>query len=673
VPAQPSPGISFDEELPAQDVNAQDLTAQYPRALAPITVGTMRLDHRIVVSPHGGGNGQLMGSEKEFEQHCAHWLEKVRGGIQWIGGGPTFVKNPGLPVGFEVTGVGGHGPGIFRQASFATRLGMFVDRVHAAGGLLSTQMVLQGGMPIAPSNTFSGYGDQRMPHALDLDEIRALIIEYGESAAIAADAGVDAIEIHANHDDIVQWFLSPLTNHRTDIYGGDRNARMRLLREVIVAIRDRVSRPITFGLRLCLDEMIDGGYDINELCEMVKLFTADGGTDYFSFDVGNNWGAPSYIPPGWYEDHPWSKLSAQAKAATHLPCVYAGRVTTVAQADAIIANGEADLVAMTRAAMADPLLLKKVRTGQRVRPCIGLNECIHRKLVEGLPYACGVNPRFAREADPLPQPTSKARRILIIGGGPAGTELAAQCAERGHRVSLWERSEQLGGALRVAALARANNRYTQWIDWQTDRLKHLGVEVQTGRLADVDVIRTFESDVVAIATGAQSRRLSIPGVNQAHVVVAADVLTGAASIGERVLLVAEDDGPAPLSIADHLAGLGHEVTLAYRTAGPAPLIGKYSVGAMLARLDENGVIMLPTTRITSIEGHRVLGAHSYSNRSFEIGTFDSVVLSVGAIPDDSLFRALKDSQPNVYLLGDAYAPRRMVFATRQAYELAQTL
>jgi dimethylglycine catabolism A len=386
--------------------------------------------------------------------------------------GPNFVKNP-LPVGFEPTGVGSHGPGFFRHPLYRERTGEFVRRLHEAGAAVSVQMVQQGGMPTGPSATFSGYADHRIAHGLDRDEITWLIREYGESAAIAIDAGADAIEIHANHDDVVQWFLSPATNMRTDEYGGSFDNRRRFLREICESIRGLSPRRFTFGLRLNLDEMIDGGYRIDECQRFVEAFTADGTVDYFSFDVGGNWDAPSYIPIPWYDDISWASLCGQAKQATNLPVVYAGRVTSPEQAEEVLAARHADLVAMARASMADPDIANKAlgRDNAPLRPCIGLNECIHRKLVDGLSYACGVSTTFAREHEvaSVPWRSSAAKRIVVVGGGPGGTEFAALCAEQ---------------------------------------------------------------------------------------------------------VIAEDDGPAPLSVSDHLAGLGHDVTIVYQTIGPAPARGE---------------------------------------------------------------------------------------------------
>jgi 2,4-dienoyl-CoA reductase-like NADH-dependent reductase (Old Yellow Enzyme family)/thioredoxin reductase len=658
----------------------------------PIRVGTLALDHRLVVPPHGGGNGSLLGTDEEFEQHCALWLAKARGGMQWLGGGPNFVRNP-LPVGFEPTGVGAHGPGFFRDPRYPTRLGEFARRLHDAGAVVSVQMVQQGGMPNAPSATFSGYADHRIAHALDADEVRWLVREYGASAAIALAAGADAIEIHANHDDVVQWFLSPATNLRTDTYGGSFDGRRRYLREILETIHALAPKPFTLGVRLDLDEMIDGGYHLDGCQQLVEAFTADGTLDYFSFDVGGNWDAPSYIPIPWYDDAQWAGLCGQAKQATRLPVVYAGRVTSVEQAEAVLAAGHADLVGMARATMADPALVAKVRGDEPtpVRPCIGLNECIHRKLVEGLPYACGVSPTFGRERalDGRPARTAAPRRVLVVGGGPGGTEFAAQCAEQGHSVQLWEREDAIGGALGVAALARGNAIYRRWIDWQAARLDRARVDVHLGRCATADDVVAASADVVLVATGATPRVPPIPGVDGANVHTAVAALRDPSRLGPRVAVIAEDDGPAPLAVADHLAGLGHEVTIVYQSTAPSPLVGKYSNGGMLARLVDCGVTFVPMARAVEIAGDTAhlavhhaphltshLTAHlaaTYGRRRWTIGPFDAVVLATGAIPDDALYRELRGRHDAVHLLGDAFAPRRMVFATRQAFDLARTL
>jgi NADPH-dependent 2,4-dienoyl-CoA reductase/sulfur reductase-like enzyme len=260
--------------------------------------------------------------------------------------------------------------------------------------------------------------------------------------------------------------------------------------------------------------------------------------------------------------------------------------------------------------------------------------------------------------------------VLVVGGGPAGTELAALCAERGHDVTLWERNGHLGGALAVAAMARVNRRYQVWIEYQARRLDATGVRVVLGREATPDDVLAADVDVVAVATGASARRPDVAGVELPHVVTITEALSGTVELGPDVVVVAEDDGPAPLSVADHLAGLGHHVTLIYQTSGLAPLVGKYSSGAMYARLVNDGVRLVPLARLIEVNTAEVRLASSYGERRWSIEGVDHVVLACGSIPADGLFLALKHRHPDVHLLGDAYAPRRVVFATRQAWALA---
>jgi 2,4-dienoyl-CoA reductase-like NADH-dependent reductase (Old Yellow Enzyme family)/NADPH-dependent 2,4-dienoyl-CoA reductase/sulfur reductase-like enzyme len=646
-------------------------------ALEPITVGTMSLSHRLFVPTHGGGAGSITADDSRFEDLVQYWLGRVDDGFEWIGGPTGHVKHVHIP-GFEPTGVGALGKeaGIFRHPRFHARMTEFVDRVHAKGAYLGVQLVQQGGMPSAPSSTFSGYLDHRGVHVLSHDEITWIISEYIASAGMAAEAGVDSIELHANHDDMIEWFLSPLTNRRSDEYGGTFDNRLRFLREIVDGIRAEVGRPITLGLRLAMDQGMEDGYGLEDCIRFMQTFEADGTVDYFNLDVGGNWGPVSYIQHGMYPEANWAELCGQAKQATSLPVLYVGRVVHAETAERVIASGQADMVGMVRALIADPEWLRKTRDGRvdEVRPCIALNECIHRYTLEGLSFGCGINARAGREWKAPVTRTDRTLSVLVVGGGPAGMELAACSAERGHEVTLWEAKAELGGRFAVAAQLRANAPYQDWIDWSADRLPRLGVDVFLGRRAEVQAILDAQADVVAFATGARGRRPGIPGEFLPHVTGADAIILGTARpLGRRVLVLAVDDGPAPLTVADHVAHLGHDVVLAFETPGPAPLVGKYSAGAMFASLDEAGVEILQMARAVEIHPTSVDFAHAYSGRRYTVEGIDSVVLVTGGIGNDALFRAVSFHHPRTHLLGDAFAPRRMTFATRQAFELAQLL
>ena len=514
-----------------------------------------------------------------------------------------------------------------------------------------------------------------MPHEMERHEIEQLIEEYGYSAGRALEARLDGLEIHANHDDVVQWFLSPLTNHREDDYGGSVGNRLRMLLEINRAIRTAVGNGLTVGVRLCMDEMIEGGYDLDEAREIVRLLTDSGDVDYFSFDVGGNWAGPSYIQPLHYEPAEWAPMSGELRAETNLPVVYAGRVTDAEVAARVLADGHADVVGLNRATIADPELPNKSREGRlaEVRPCIGVNDCIHRGLVDGLPFGCAVNPSANHELEEPHPPAEEPRTILVVGGGPAGLETAAIAAERGHDVTLWERELALGGQMAIAANAPMHRPFGQFVAFEETRLARLGVNVSLGRAATAESVLEFGADAVVLATGATSRSPDVPGVDLANVVDIRDVLLGRADVGRRVVVVAQDDHMAPLSVADHLAGQGKEVRVLYQTLQVAPLVGKYTIGGIMTRLVGQGVQFEQMHRLVGIDAGAVHTKNIYTNEPAVVEDFDTVVLACGGMSDNALYHELRERVPDLHILGDAYAPRRITFATRQAWALARQL
>lgn len=642
---------------------------------SPVNVGTLKLTQRVVVPVHSGGGGSLTATDELFSRFLAYWKARIDGGAEWVGGSPAFVASPANP-GFEATGVGANQAGTVRTPLFASRLARFASMVHAAGAYVSQQFIIQGGTPLGPSNALSGFFEHRVPHAVSREEIAWIVGEYGESAKIAADAGVDALELHSCHDDLLQWFLSPYTNKRTDGYGGSLENNRRLVREIVERMRDRAARPVTVGLRLNIEETVPGGQDVEYVQELVSAFTADGTVDYFSFVAGDNWGRLPYIQPGFYAEGQWAPACGRIKQATRLPVVYVGRVTSIARAEEILAAGQADLVGMARASIADPEFIRKARDGRghETRHCIGMNECIDRGMAEGMSFGCGINPRAGR-AERAPAARSlAAREILVVGGGPAGTEFAAEMAERGHRVRLWEAADALGGQFAVAGRLRMHaDHYPEWVRWQAERLDQLGVKVTVGRFATAADVAAADADVVAVATGARPRLPLASGLNLPHVMTAYDVARGAAVPFGRVALISEDDRSLPLAVADHLAGLGLPVTVVHSSPGPSPLVSKYTIGAILARLDADGVTTVPSARLTAVHEGSITLAHIYSGRTWELRGIDSVVLACGSVPEDALFHELRAVRDGVHLLGDAYAPRRAAFATLQALELAERL
>jgi thioredoxin reductase len=425
-------------------------------------------------------------------------------------------------------------------------------------------------------------------------------------------------------------------------------------------------------VRMNMDELFDGGYAAEEGIEIARALEATGLVDYIHGVIGNNWGAPSYIQPSHYQPAEWSAIAGRFRAALTLPVVYTGRVKSPEVAEQVLASGHADVVGMARAMFAEERIVSKARAGRldEIRPCIACNECLHTRTNENLPFGCAVNPQTGRETEPALPAAAAPRRVLVVGGGPAGLELAALLAERGHRVTLWERSAALGGQMHVAAQARENACFEDFIRFQERRLARLGVEVALEQAATADRVIAFGADVVALATGAVPRRPDIPGVDLPFVVEGRDVMLGRAETGARVAVIAMEDHMQPLTIAGFLTDQGKQVQLVCQTPGIAPLVGKYSIGAPLAKLSAAGATVRVMERVTAIAPGRLETRNVYSDTAGGITGFDSVVLACGGLPATELFEALEGRVGRLHILGDAYAPRRIWFATRQAYALA---
>ncbi len=649
--------------------------AGFPILFSPTRLGPMRLRNRVMMPPHNSAIGNLWSPDDQDAARTIAYLEsRAKAGVAWIGGVTGRIQNQFIP-GFEPSGVSAETKGYFRLPYFVDRVQWVTDTLHAAGAVVTCQMTMIGGFPHAPSPQLSAPVGNVLPHALTRREIDWFVKEYGFSARQAKKAGLDGIELHANHDDLLQWFLSPLTNQRQDAYGGSLENRARFVVEVLAAIRDAVGDSMAVGVRLNLQEEVPGGYDAAAGREIAAYLESTGLIDFIHAVVGTPWGNPSYIQPHFYDAGQWAGLSGQLKRAVSLPIVHTGLVNSPEVAERILTAGDADVVGMARAHIADGELLVKAAQGRTtdIRPCVGGNECISRRYVDGLPFGCAVNPHTSHEVEGTWQQAVAPRRLLVVGGGPAGMELAALAAESGHQVDLWEAGDTLGGQLRIATAAPRHERFEQYLEWQRGRLADVGVRVRLDHTATVEDVLADGADTVAIATGASARRPAIVGADGEGVLEIRDVLSGRAVPGRRVVVVAQDDHMPPLAVADFLSSRGHEVTIVYGTNSPAQHLGRYIIGGILGRLSTQHVKIRCMEEVIEIGSGTATTRNVYSGVEDRLAGIDSVVLACGGISESGLFDELRELRDDVHLLGDAFTPRRLVFATRQAYALARIL
>lgn len=640
----------------------------------PITLGGVTLKNRVIAPPHAALLGNLFGSEAEAERYIGYWQAIAEGGTGYLVALNGFVENL-LPPGFDPAGVGSRKGGVFRNPLFVERMGRIAADAHANGARVGTQMIMQGGMPHGPSPGLSGPVINSIPHALSRAEIAWFIREYRHSAEQALAAGLDGVELHANHDDLIEWFLSPLTNQRSDRYGGSFARRMAFLGEILAEIRAGVGNKLIVGVRLNMEEAEPGGYDRAGGLEIAGWLQESGLVDYVHLVMGTGWGYPSYIQTAHFQPGHWAGMAGEFKRQLSLPVIYGGRVSRPEVAEAILAAGQADLVAVGRPHLADPAFVAKAQgtNPAPLRPCIGCNECINRTVGEGLPFNCMVNPAVgAGDHRPLPK-AARSRRLLIVGGGPGGMQLAITARERGHAVELWERSDRLGGQARLAAMLPGNADLASYLDYQQGRLTELGVETRLGHEARADSVVRAGFDVVALATGSTPRRPVIAGADAREVVDMGAVLRGEAEPGRQVAMIVQDDSAAPLAFADWLARTGRSVTLFIQTDRPAPQLSRYSLGTLLGRLSEAGARLVMNEAVVAVALPELTSRHVYSGRESRHAGFDSVVLACGGLADTRLFEQLDGRVGELHVLGDAYAPRRITFATQQGHELGKLL
>jgi 2,4-dienoyl-CoA reductase-like NADH-dependent reductase (Old Yellow Enzyme family)/thioredoxin reductase len=656
-------------------LSPKEYVTEYPNLFSPVRIGSMQLKNRVMVPPHTALMGPLWGTQEQADQHVAYIRARAEAGVAWFDTITGHIDNLYAP-GFDPVGVGARTKGYIRLPHFRDRIGQLTEAIHGAGSKLTIQLVSQGGLPNAPSSVLSTPMLNAVPHALTREEIAWYVKEFSWSAGESQAAGADGVEFHLNHDDILEWFMSPLTNRRDDEYGGNFENRMRIVMEILRESREITGDNFTIGVRLNMFEEMPGGYDLAGGIQIAQNLEASGLIDFVSLVVGSNWGNPSYIQSHAYAPGEWADMSGEFARALSLPVAYTGRVTTPELAEAIIAKGNAAVVGVARAVIADAEWVRKAEQGRadEIRPCTGCNDCISASLVEKLNLSCSVNPHVGTEVKVTwPVPVSAPRSVLVIGGGPAGMEVAALAAERGHRVEIWEKSDHLGGQLRTAVNAPTYEGFAEYLAWQERRLERVGVSVRTGQGATASDIVEANPDVVIIATGANPRYPDVEGVDRTNVHDMREVLDGTVTPGKRVLVIAQDDHMPPLAVADFLASAGHDVTVVYATNGPAPLLSRYMIGGILARLDNAGVKLRFSEIVTGVTDEGVQVRHAYSGRAELIRGIDSVVLACGGVPEASLYEELKGQHPRVHLLGDAFAPRRLLFATKQAYALASLL
>jgi 2,4-dienoyl-CoA reductase-like NADH-dependent reductase (Old Yellow Enzyme family) len=631
----------------------------FPALFSPFSLRGLTLRNRIASTPHSDGMAE---DGLVTDRLIAYFRAKAEGGAGLVMGPAGCAVHPTSPT---------RAGGLELYRPEATEgLARLVRTVHAAGAAYIPQLThwgrrgSSGDRPdplLAPSAIPEPVSGEN-PRALSLEEIAGIVASYAATARRAEDAGADGVDIVAFASHLPDQFWSPRSNRRADRYGGSLENRLRFSLEVLTAIRRAVGPGFVVGLRISGDEFVEGGLGPRDLQEIAGHLARSGLLDYLSVSGGAGmtpWAQAAVVPGHWWPQGCYAGYAkAMREIAGRLPILYAGRVVRPEMAERLLADGACDLVAMTRAILADPELPTKAREGRldEIRHCVGANVCIGRRYGHYQPVACIYNPSAGRERELEPLvPARSARRIAVVGGGPAGLEVARVAAERGHAVVLFEATSELGGHLRLEAAVPHRHELRGIADYYRRRLDRLGVAVRLGTTATAEMIRGERPDVVVVAAGSRPAELEVP-VDGLRVVAADDVLAGHRLQG-RVVVVDDDGRYRGPGAALLLARQGAIVEIATPDLHVGLRLDPSNLVPFYRQLFEAGVIFTPNCELAGAAGGTVWLRNVFTRaETTRVGVHALVVSPLRRVPRDELYHALRGVL-EVHLVGDASAAR----------------
>ncbi|MGI9513377.1 MAG: FAD-dependent oxidoreductase [Anderseniella sp.] len=655
------------------------MAADFPHLMSPLKVGARTIRNRVLVTGHIPGLEEAGHASAAFVAY--HARRSLGGaGLQMTG-----------TSGFHHTGHANSGRGIdLTRPGVDNGLRQLADAVHAHDGTCLIQLGHSAatvdysdiGKPLWAPSPVASQVLKIMPRQMTRSDIAELVAAYGAGAAKVRSAGLDGVEILAAFGYLPGAFFSPASNLRRDDYGGSVQNRVRFALEAAASVRAAAGPDLIVGMRIAGDEKMAGGLDNDDMAEIAALLSEAGSLDYLNIVAGTNndrimrwehWPA-SPAPHGLF-----APLAARIRKAVTLPVFVTGRVTDPALAEQILAQGEADMVGMTRGHIADPDIVAKIKAGEanRIRPCVGANVCINRA-VSGKPVRCFHNPEAARELEFADdKPVTRPQRVAVIGAGPAGLEAARRAAGLGHQVTVYEAGPHIGGQLRLWANSPFAREYGLSIDWYEQELERAQVQVKLNTRLEPDDLEQIRADTVILATGSAPIPVrDLPGKSGSgmSIVTPDDVLTHNAGSGARHAVIADEGGGRNgLAAAEVLAEAGIQVTVVTGDQAVAEHVDGTIRTQLYRFLLRHGVALRPMETVTGLAKNKVITRNIYTGEAGEITDADLLVDWQGNRVVCDLEAATRQRFARVEVVGDGLAPRTVQIANAEGADAARRI
>ncbi len=637
---------------------------QFKYLFSPLRIGRVTVPNRISFSAHLTNFAE---ANLPSERHVYYLAERARGGAGLIiteeqSVHPTDHSYEKLIDAWKPEVIPGYRKITRAVHEYETRIFAQLNHNGAQGDGSYSRLPVLAPSPV-PDFMF-----REVPKEMEPEDIAEITDSFCRAAANVREGGFDGIELQLGHSSLLRQFLSPLTNLRQDDYGGSLENRLRFPREVIAAVRKTVGADYTLGIRLCGDEMVPGGLTLEDAKEIARQFEADGQIDFVDLSLATFYnlylvGASMHSPLGYT-----IPLAAGIKGVVKLPVFCTGRINDPVMAERVLADGQADMVGMVRAQICDPQMARKAMEGklEEIRYCVADNQGCYGRVGLNQCIGCIQNPDIGYEkergAGSL-RPAPFTKRVLIIGGGPAGMRAAETAARRGHNVTLCERADRLGGQLNIAALGAGREEMQAIVRNGENQLKRLPVLVVLNQEATLDFVLEQKPDAVIIATGAVPKECPLPGADGPNIFNAWEALLREPEVGKKVLFIDNDGHHQGTATAELLAARGRQVHIVTSSPTVGSELGP-SQDAYLShqRLAQKGVTFTPDFAVVEIKGLDVSGLNFYSNEWHTFRGHDSVVYALGNRAEDGLYKALKGKVKELYRIGDCVAPRKVDMA-----------